>query len=72
MKYIRWDRGSFQVERWCNKVVDISLKNLRELRDGQNILIVILELSKVFFKDSNIILKYSILGDCFGLKKTCL
>ena len=51
---------------------DISLKNLRELRDGQNILIVILELSKVFFKDSNIILKYSILGDCFGLKKTCL
>ena len=27
---------------------------------------------RVFFKDSNIILKYSILGDCFGLKKTCL
>ena len=54
------------------KLYDISLKNLRELRDGQNILIVILELSKVFFKDSNIILKYSILGDCFGLKKTCL
>ena len=27
---------------------------------------------KVFFKDSNIILKYSILGNCFGLKKTCL
>ena len=42
------------------KLYDISLKNLRELSDGQNILIVILELSKVFFKDSNIILKYSI------------
>ena len=28
--------------------------------------------SKVFFKDSNIILKYNILGDCFGLKRTCL
>ena len=26
----------------------------------------------VFFKDSNIILKYSILGDYFGLKRTCL
>ena len=25
--------------------------------------------SRVFFKDSNIILKYSILGDCSGLKK---
>ena len=25
---------------------------------------------RVFFKDSNIILKYSILGDCFGLEKT--
>ena len=24
----------------------------------------------VFFKDSNIILKYSILSDCFGFKKT--
>ena len=23
-------------------------------------------------EDSNIILKYSILGDCFGLEKTCL
>ena len=56
----------------AKKLYDISSKNLRELRDGQNILIVILELSKVFFKDSNIILKYSILGDCFGLKKTCL
>ena len=54
------------------KLYDISLKNLRELRHGQIILIVTLELSKVFFKDSNIILKYSILGDCFGLKKTCL
>ena len=54
------------------KLYDIALKNLRELSDGQNILTVILELSKVFFKDSNIILKYSILGDCFGLKKTCL
>ena len=29
-------------------------------------------MSRVFFKESNIILKYSILGDCFGLKKTCL
>ena len=29
-------------------------------------------LGMVFFKDSNIRLKYSILGDCFGLKKTCL
>ena len=28
--------------------------------------------TRVFFKDSNIILKYSILGDCFGLKKICL
>ena len=28
--------------------------------------------TRVFFKDSNIILKYSILGDCSGLKKTCL
>ena len=27
-----------------------------------------LDLIRVFFKDSNIILKYSILGDCFGLK----
>ena len=27
---------------------------------------------RVFFKDSNIILKYNILSDCFGLKKTCL
>ena len=27
---------------------------------------------RVFFKDSNIILKYSILGDCFGLNKTFL
>ena len=26
--------------------------------------------SRVFFKDSNIILKYSILGNCFGFKKT--
>ena len=54
------------------KLYDISMKNLRELSDGQNILIVILELSKVFFKDSNIILKYGILGDCFEFKKTCL
>ena len=28
--------------------------------------------SRVFFKDSNNILKYSILGYCFGLEKTCL
>ena len=56
----------------AKKLYDISSKNLRELRDGQNILIVILELGKVFFKDYNIILKYSILGDCLGLKKTCL
>ena len=28
--------------------------------------------TRVCFKDSNFILKYSILGDCFGLKKTCL
>ena len=25
--------------------------------------------NRVFFKDSNIIVKHSILGDCFGLKK---
>ena len=30
------------------------------------------EVSKVFFKASKIILKYSILGDYFGLKKTCI
>ena len=29
-------------------------------------------LVRVFFKDSNIIFKYSILGDCCGLKKKCL
>ena len=28
--------------------------------------------ARVFFKDCNNILKYSILGDFFGLKKTCL
>ena len=28
--------------------------------------------NRVFFKDSNIIPMYSILGDHFGLKKTCL
>ena len=72
MKYIRRDRGSFRLRDDAIKLYDISLKNLRAPRDGQNILIVILDLSKVFFKDSNIILKYSILGDCFGLKKTCL
>ena len=26
----------------------------------------------IFFKDSNIILKYNILGDHYELKKTCL
>ena len=29
-------------------------------------------ITKVFFKDYNIIPEYSILGDCFGLKKTFL
>ena len=27
---------------------------------------------RVFFKDSKIILTYSIIGDCFELKKPCL
>ena len=48
---------------------DVMLPLVAGLDNGVHFLRVI---GKVFFKDSNIILKYSILGDCFGLKQTCL